>query len=55
MADTSPKKSSWVQARQTKYGAYAALYTIVILAVIIVGNWLAASHNKSVDVTANKQ
>jgi ABC-type uncharacterized transport system involved in gliding motility auxiliary subunit len=44
-----------MKARQTKYGAYAALYTIVILAVIIVGNWLANSHNKSVDVTANKQ
>lgn len=55
MADTSPQKSSWMQARQTKYGAYAALYTIVILAVVIVGNWLANSHNKSVDVTANKK
>jgi len=55
MADISPQKSSWVRARQTKYGAYAALYIIVILAVVIVGNWLANSHDKTVDVTANKQ
>lgn len=55
MADTSPQKSSWVHARQTKYGAYAGAYTLVIAAVIVVGNWLANSHNKSVDVTSNKQ
>ena len=47
--------TSWVKTRQTRYGAYAAIYIIVILAVLIVGNWLASDHNKSVDVTANKQ
>jgi ABC-type uncharacterized transport system involved in gliding motility auxiliary subunit len=55
MADTSPQKNSWMQARQTKYGAYAAVYTLVVLAVLVVGNWLANSHNKTIDVTSNKQ
>lgn len=43
------------KARQTKYGAYATVYVLVILAVIFVANWLAKDHNKSVDVTANKR
>jgi ABC-type uncharacterized transport system involved in gliding motility auxiliary subunit len=47
--------SSWVKARQTRYGAYAALYILVILAVLVVGNWLANGHSKTVDVTKNKQ
>ena len=47
--------TSWIKTRQTRYGAYAFVYTLVVLAVLIVGNWLASSHNKSVDVTANKQ
>ena len=32
-----------------------ALYLIVILAVVVAANWLADHHNKTVDVTANKQ
>src|SRR6202167_5019804 len=47
--------NEWIKARQTKYGAFVALYLIVILAVIVAANWLADHHNKSVDVTANKQ
>ena len=47
--------TSWVKTRQTKYGAYAFVYTLVVIAVLVVGNWLASSHNKSVDVTSNKQ
>jgi ABC-type uncharacterized transport system involved in gliding motility auxiliary subunit len=46
---------SWIHTRQTRYGAYLALYLIVIIAVIAAANWLANQHNKSVDVTANKQ
>jgi ABC-type uncharacterized transport system involved in gliding motility auxiliary subunit len=45
----------WIKARQTRYGAYLALYLIVIIAVIVAANWLADHHNKSVDTTANKQ
>jgi len=50
-----PEPTSWVKARQTKYGAYSAVYILVILAVLVVLNWLSNSHNKSVDVTTNKQ
>lgn len=47
--------SEWIKARQTKYGAFMALYLIVILAVVIAANWLADHRNKSIDVTSNKQ
>jgi ABC-type uncharacterized transport system involved in gliding motility auxiliary subunit len=47
--------TEWIKTRQTRYGAYLALYLIVIIAVIVAANWLADHHNKSVDVTANKQ
>src|SRR5438874_2313881 len=47
--------TEFLKARQTRYGAFVALYVLVILAVIIAANWLANRHNKSVDVTANKQ
>jgi ABC-type uncharacterized transport system involved in gliding motility auxiliary subunit len=47
--------NEWIKARQTRYGAFVALYLIVIVAIIITANWLANGHNKSVDVTANKK
>jgi ABC-type uncharacterized transport system involved in gliding motility auxiliary subunit len=47
--------SEFLKARQTRYGAFVALYLIVIIAVVIVANWLADHHNKTIDVTANKQ
>lgn len=47
--------TEFLKARQTKYGAFVALYLIVVLAVIGIGNYLADHHNKTVDVTANKQ
>lgn len=47
--------SEWIKARQTKYGAFMALYIAVILAIVGVANWLADHHSKTVDVTANKQ
>ena len=48
-------ESSWMKSRQTKYGTYALVYTVVVIAVLVVANWLSNSHNKSVDVTSNKQ
>src|ERR1700733_1605778 len=47
--------SEFLKARQTRYGAFMALYLIVIVAIVIVANWLADHHNKTIDVTANKQ
>jgi ABC-type uncharacterized transport system involved in gliding motility auxiliary subunit len=47
--------NEWIKARQTRYGAFVALYLIVILAIVIGANWLADHRNKTFDVTANKQ
>src|SRR6202453_485678 len=47
--------SQWLKARQTKYGAYAALYIVVVLAIVVVANMLADRYNKSYDTTSNKQ
>jgi ABC-type uncharacterized transport system involved in gliding motility auxiliary subunit len=41
--------------RQTKYGAYASVYTLVILGVLGAINYLASENNKSYDATANKR
>ena len=38
-------KTAWMKTRQTRFGAYAAVYILVVLAVLCVGNWLASSHN----------
>ncbi len=48
-------KFTWLKARQTKYGAYAATYIIVIIAVLAAANYLANDHNKSYDSTKNKR
>jgi ABC-type uncharacterized transport system involved in gliding motility auxiliary subunit len=42
-------------ARQAKYGATAGLYVIVIIAVLVMINWLADRYNKSYDTTTNKR
>src|ERR1700722_5195927 len=47
--------SEFLKARQTRYGAFVALYVLVVIAIVIVANWLADHHNKTIDVTANKQ
>ena len=47
--------SQWLKARQTKYGAYAAIYILVVLAIVVVANMLADRYNKSFDTTSNKR
>ena len=47
--------SSWMKARQTRYGAYVTVYILVVLAVVAGVNWLANQNNKSYDATANKR
>jgi ABC-type uncharacterized transport system involved in gliding motility auxiliary subunit len=47
--------SHWLKARQTRYAAYATIYTLVVIAVVIVANVLADRHDKSFDGTANKR
>ena len=47
--------SQWLKARQTKYAAYATIYIVVVLAIIVVANILADRYNKTYDATANKR
>jgi ABC-type uncharacterized transport system involved in gliding motility auxiliary subunit len=47
--------TEWVKARQTKYAAYATTYIVIILAVLVVANFLANRYNKAFDATANKR
>jgi len=44
-----------LKARQTKYAAYATTYILVVLAVVVVANYLANRYSKSYDTTANKR
>jgi len=44
-----------LKARQTKYAAYAAVYVLVVLAAVVIANFLADRYNKSYDATANKR
>src|SRR5580698_1283007 len=48
-------KTSWMKARQTKYGAYLTVYILVVLAIVVGANWLANQNNKSYDATSNKR
>jgi ABC-type uncharacterized transport system involved in gliding motility auxiliary subunit len=47
--------SQWIKARQTKYAAYATIYILVVIAVVVVANILADRYNKSFDATSNKR
>lgn len=47
--------SQWLKARQTKYAAYATTYVLVVLAIVVVANYLANRYTKSYDATANKR
>ncbi len=47
--------AKFIQARQTKYAAYAATYILVIIGVLTVINVLADRYNKSFDTTSNKR
>src|ERR1700733_4461844 len=47
--------SEFLKARQTRYGAFLVVYLVVILAIVVAANWLADHHDKTLDVTANKQ
>lgn len=47
--------SHWLKARQTRYAAYAMIYTLVVIAAVVIANILADRYNKSYDATANKR
>ncbi len=47
--------NQFLQARQTKYAAYAATYIAVVIAIIATANVLANRYDKSFDATSNKR
>jgi ABC-type uncharacterized transport system involved in gliding motility auxiliary subunit len=47
--------SHWLKARQTRYAAYATIYILVVISVVVVANVLADRYNKSFDATSNKR
>jgi ABC-type uncharacterized transport system involved in gliding motility auxiliary subunit len=44
-----------LKARQTRFAAYATLYILVVLAIVVIVNVLADRHDKSFDATSNKR
>src|SRR5262245_51880052 len=44
-----------LKARQTKYAAYATIYVLVLVAILVIVNILADRYNKSFDSTSNKR
>ncbi len=51
----APRSTNSVAARQARYGATASLYTIVVIAALILVNWLGNRYNKPLDTTSNKR
>jgi ABC-type uncharacterized transport system involved in gliding motility auxiliary subunit len=47
--------TQFLKARQTKYAAYATLYIVVIVAILVTANTLADRYNKQYDSTSNKR
>ena len=47
--------AKWLKARQTKFGAYVAVYTLVVIGILAAANFLANRYDKSYDATKNKQ
>ncbi len=54
-APPSHDRKHTLAQRQARYGATASLYTIVVIAVLVLVNWLGNRYNKSFDTTSNKQ
>jgi ABC-type uncharacterized transport system involved in gliding motility auxiliary subunit len=50
-----PERKNTTAAQQARFGATAVLYTIVVLAVLVLVNWLANRYNKTYDTTSNKR
>lgn len=48
-------KTDWIRTRQTRFTAYVTVYVLIVLAAIVLANWLADRYNKTVDTTSNKR
>ncbi len=53
MADLRPESSA--AAKHARFGATAGLYTVVVIAVLVLVNWLANRYNRSYDTTSNQR
>jgi ABC-type uncharacterized transport system involved in gliding motility auxiliary subunit len=51
----NPQKGSWMTARQTKFGLYAVVYTLIVVGIVGGVNFLANRYNKSYDSTSTKK
>src|SRR5947209_12462125 len=54
-AAAAPRAQASESAQQARFVATAVLYTIVIIAVLVMVNWLANRYNKTYDTTSNKR
>ncbi len=54
-APTKVSRKDTVSARQARFGATAGLYTLVVIAALILVNWLSNRYNKTYDTTSNKR
>ena len=52
--NASPRTNS-MAARQARFGATASLYTLVVIAALVLVNWLGNRYNKTYDTTSNKR
>ena len=52
---TRPARLSTLAQRQARFGAMAGLYTIVVVAALVLVNWLGNRYNKTFDTTSNKR
>ena len=44
----------WLRSRQFKLGGYAAVYTLVFVAILAAANWLGVQYNETYDSTERK-
>ena len=51
---TSGRKNT-IAARQARFGATAGLYSLVVIAALVLVNWLGNRYNKTFDTTSNKR
>jgi len=48
-------RKTTLASRQARFGATAWLYTLVVIAALVLVNWLANRYNKTYDTTSNKR
>jgi len=52
---STPQNSSWMTARRTRFGLYAVLYTLIVIAIVGGVDYLTTRYNKTIDTTTTKK